>query len=73
MEVGIFSNVPALIKQAVWELGLPSGHRTYVVRLIRRGEPKVGQLPRALTHPPPSALIVIILCVHLGLTTYGVE
>jgi hypothetical protein len=36
-------HVPALIgKQSGSQLGLPSGHRTYVVQLIQR-EPKVGQ------------------------------
>jgi hypothetical protein len=51
--------------------GLPSGHRTYGLQLIQRSE-LVSTASR--TDPPSTFLvIVIILCVHLRLTTYGVE
>jgi hypothetical protein len=73
MEGQIFSNVPALIKQAVWEPARP--FRTPDVcglQLIQRSEPRLVSASR--TDPPSLLLvIVIILCVHLRLTTYGVE
>jgi hypothetical protein len=70
----IFSNVPALIKQAVWEPARLAFRTPDVcgLQLIQRSEPKVGQhCSRTTLHL--LLVIVIILCVHLRLTTYGVE
>jgi hypothetical protein len=60
----IFSNVPALIKQAVWEPARLAFRTPDVcgLQLIQRSDKGWSALPRALTHPPPSLVIVIILC-----------